>query len=246
MFIDTHAHIPLDIKESFVNNAIKNNVKVIVNQSEDLKTSYDSVDLANTFNEVFACVGVHPENVKEFKESDLPKFRELLMNKKVVAVGEIGLDYYYGKEDKDLQIKVFREFLKLAEMYDKPVVIHSRDAVMDTINILKEYNVKGIIHCFSGSLEVANIYIKMGFYLGIGGVLTFKNSKLYEVVKNISIDNLVLETDSPFLSPEPYRGKPNESKNIPIIGECLSKYLGISLEEVMNKTTSNAKNIYKL
>lgn len=168
------------------------------------------------------------------------------MNKKVVAVGEIGLDYYYGKEDKDLQIKVFREFLKLAEMYDKPVVIHSRDAVMDTINILKEYNVKGIIHCFSGSLEVANIYIKMGFYLGIGGVLTFKNSKLYEVVKNISIDNLVLETDSPFLSPEPYRGKPNESKNIPIIGECLSKHLGISLEEVMNKTTSNAKNIYKL
>ena len=246
MFIDTHAHIPFEKSESFVKNAKEANVNIIVNASEDLKTSITSVDLSKLYDGVYACIGVHPEHAKDFDFSEMDEFRKLLKNEKVVAIGEIGLDYYYGKDDMESQKRVFKAFLELAKEVNKPVVIHTRDAVMDTINILKEYNLKGIIHCFSSSKEVGMEYIKLGYKLGIGGVLTFKNSNLRNTVKSLGLENLVLETDSPFLSPEPYRGKENESKNIPIIAKVLADSLGQDLFRVEEVTTNNAIDIFDI
>ncbi len=246
MFIDTHTHILEEEASEYYNNAIEANVKIMLTASEDLKTSLEAVRIANEFPNVFACIGVHPSDAKDFKDEDIDKFRELCKDNKVVAIGEIGLDYYYGKEDKDRQIEVFKMFLSLALEVDLPVVIHTREATFDTINILKEYNVKGVIHCFNGSIETAREYMKLGFSFGIGGVLTFKNSKLFETVKEIPLDKIVLETDSPYLTPEPYRGKKNESKYIPIIAECLAKHTGKTLEEIAEITTNNAKRIFNI
>ena len=165
---------------------------------------------------------------------------------KVVGVGEIGLDYHYGKEDILLQKELFEKQLILAKSNNLPVVIHSRDAVNDTIEILKKYDVKGVIHCFSGSVETADIYIKMGYKLGIGGVVTFKNSNLYKVVEHVGLKNIVLETDAPYLAPEPYRGKQNSSKYIPVIAAKIGDILNISDLEVARVTTETACNLFDL
>lgn len=246
MFIDTHCHIKKDDASVYVKNAADANVKILLNASEDLSSSLENISISETYSNVYACVGVHPNNVENFDFNSLKDFKELVKKEQVKAIGEIGLDYYYTKEDRELQIKVFREFLKLAEETDLPVVIHSREATLDTIEILKEYKVSGVIHCFSGSLETAREYIKMGFCLGVGGVLTFKNSRLFEVIKEIPLEYIVLETDSPFLTPEPFRKYKNESKYIPVIAESLAKYKGVSVEEVMNLTTLNARRIFDI
>lgn len=246
MFVDTHCHIGKENMSEYVSNASNCNVQVLINASTDLSDSLDNIDISKNYSNVYTCVGVHPENVEDFDFSLMNKFRELVKDSHVKAVGEIGLDYHYTKENKDLQIKLFQEFLKLAEEVNLPVVIHSRDATLDTINILKQYNVKGVIHCFSGSLETAKEYINMGFALGVGGVITFKNSKLYEVIKDVPLEYIVLETDAPFLTPEPYRKYKNESKYIPVIGEYIANLKGVSLEEVMNVTTNNARRIFDI
>ena len=246
MFIDTHTHIMEEEASEYCKNAMEANVKIMLTASEDLETSEMAIRIANKFPNVFACIGVHPSNARDFKDEDINKFRELCKNNNVKAIGEIGLDYYYGKEDKERQIEVFRMFLSLAEKVNLPVVIHTRDATADTVNILKEYNVNGVIHCFSGSIETAKEYIKLGFSFGIGGVLTFKNSKLFETIKEIPLDNIVLETDSPYLAPEPFRGKKNESKYIPVIGECLANHTGKTIEEIAEITANNAKKIFNI
>ena len=246
MYIDTHCHIDENIVDEYVENAKSAGVYKIVSASEDLSSSINNVFLASKYAEVFTCVGVHPENVDNFNFDEMNSFLELGRKEKVKAIGEIGLDYYYTKDNKDAQIKVFREFLSLAEKLNLPVVIHSREATMDTINILKEYKVSGVIHCFSGSLETAREYIKMGFLLGVGGVLTFKNSRLFEVIKEIPTEYIVLETDAPFLTPEPFRKYKNESKYIPVIAEKLSEIKGISLEKVSEITTENARRIFDI
>ena len=165
-------------------------------------------------------------------------------NSKIIAIGEIGLDYHYDNTNKDRQKDLFIKQIMLAKEYKLPIVIHTRDATKDTIDILKKFNIKGIIHCFSGSLETAREYINMGFYLGIGGVVTFKNSKLKDVIKEIGLDSIVLETDSPYLSP--IRGNKNFPKNIKIIAEYIASLLNISVEEVSKKTTLNVKKIYNI
>lgn len=247
MFVDTHCHIEKEYADEYVKNANLSGVSKILTASEDYQSSKLAIDIANSYEGVFACIGVHPENVDNFNDDDINKFRELLKHKKVKAIGEIGLDYHYGKENRDRQIEVFKIFLSLAEEYNLPVVIHSRDAIEDTIKVLKEYNkVVGVMHCFSGSYETAIEYIKLGFSLGIGGVLTFKNSKLYETVKRLPLDKIVLETDSPFLTPEPYRGTPNESKYIPLIAECLANHLELSVGEVARRTTLNSCLIFDI
>src|SRR5699024_7496682 len=177
-------------------------------------------------------------------ESDLDYLKSLLGEKKIVGIGEIGLDYHYTKENKDKQIWLFEEQLKIAEEFNLPVVIHSRDATMDTINTLKKYKVKGIIHCFSGSLETANIYISMGFLLGIGGVVTFKNSKLKDVVKEVPSESIVLETDSPYLAPVPFRGKINSSKYLEYIANFIAEIKNISVEELAEITSRNASSLF--
>ncbi len=246
MFIDTHCHIKKDEANLYVSNAVDANVQILINASEDLASSLENISISEEFSNVYACVGVHPNNVQGFNEESLKDFELLIKKKQVKAIGEIGLDYYYTKEDRELQIKVFRTFLKMAEENNLPVVIHSREATQDTINILKEYKVTGVIHCFSGSLETAKEYIKMGFSLGVGGVLTFKNSRLFEVIKDIPLEYIVLETDSPFLTPEPYRKYKNESKYIPVIAESLANFKGVSVKEVMEVTTKNARRIFDI
>ena len=205
------------------------------------------LEYSKKYDELFLTIGFHPEVCDDITEEDISWLKNLIVNNpKVVGVGEIGLDYHYDGYNKDRQIKLFEEQLKIAEELGLPVVIHSRDATLDTINTLKKYSVIGDIHCFSGSLETAKIYINMGYVLGIGGVITFKNSKLRDVVSNLSISNIILETDSPYLAPMPHRGELNSSKYIPLIAEEISKALDVSIDEVYEKTTKNAENLFKL
>ena len=203
--------------------------------------------IINNYNIVYATIGYHPDQADIITEKDIKKLENLVnSSKKVVGIGEIGLDYHYDDINKDKQKQIFEMQLKIAEKLSLPVVIHSRDATFDTIEILKKYKVKGIIHCFSGSLETANIYIGMGYKLGIGGVLTFKNSKLGEVVKEVSLNSIVLETDSPYLTPDPYRGKTNSYKYIPVIAEKLSQIKDVTINEVAKITTKNCYDLFDL
>lgn len=243
MYIDTHCHISKnyydDITEVITDSKNNGLDKIIISccEVDDIE---ESLNIINNYDNVYATFGYHPDQIDKVCDEDLKKLETLIKtNQKIVGIGEIGLDYHYGT-DKEKQKKLFKEQLKIVQRLNLPVVIHSRDATKDTIDILKTFNVSGVIHCFSGSLETANIYISMGYKLGIGGVLTFKNSKLYRVIENINLENIVLETDSPYLTPEPYRGKTNSSKYIPIIAKKLAEIKKVSIEEVAKITTNNA------
>ena len=249
MYIDTHCHISKnyydDINEVIADSKNNGLEKIIISccEVEDIE---ESLNIINNYDNVYETFGYHPDQIDKVCDEDLKRLETLIKtNQKIVGIGEIGLDYHYGT-DKEKQKKLFKEQLKIAQRLNLPVVIHSRDATKDTIDILKMYNVSGVIHCFSGSLETANIYISMGYKLGIGGVLTFKNSKLYKVIENINLENIVLETDSPYLTPEPYRGKTNSSKYIPIIAKKLAEVKKVSIEEVAKITTNNAYLIFDL
>lgn len=249
MFVDTHCHLSIKDYDD-IDLVIKNNIdsgvsKIIVSACEivDFK---EAVSLLNKYDSVYLTLGFHPSEVSKVNDYDLEELKKLLKLYRVVGVGEIGLDYHYGKDDYLEQIDLFEKQLKIAEEVNLPVVIHSRDAVNDTINTLKKYNVTGVIHCFSGSVETADIYIKMGYKLGIGGVVTFKNSNLYKVVEHVGLSNIVLETDAPYLAPVPYRGQQNSSKYIPIIAEKVADILNVSLEKVADQTTLNACNLFDL
>ncbi len=250
MFVDTHCHLSHeyydDISE-IINENKKAGVDKIIISGCDNQGIAEALDICKKYDNVFITIGYHPEEVEKIKNSDINNLKKIVQStKKVVGIGEIGLDYHYEKNNRDKQISLFEMQLRLAEELNLPVVIHSRDAVNDTINILNKYKVKGVIHCFSGSLEVAKIYLKMGYKLGIGGVITFKNSKLSEVVKNIGLENIVLETDSPYLTPEPFRGKKNSSKYLKYIAEKIADVCGVSVDEVGEKTTRNAQDIFDL
>ena len=247
MYIDTHCHLSRedydDIDKVIEENKNANIDKIVVSGCS--RESIEEVmDLKDRYDMVYVTIGYHPEYADTVTESDLDYLKSLLGEKKVVGIGEIGLDYHYTKENKDKQIWLFEEQLKIAEEFNLPVVIHSRDATQDTINTLKKYKVKGIIHCFSGSLETAKIYISMGFLLGIGGVVTFKNSKLKDVVKEIPINSIVLETDSPYLTPVPYRGKVNSSKYLEYIAKFIAEVKNISVEELAEITSKNAYSLF--
>ena len=249
MFIDTHCHLSIDDYDD-IDLVIKENKSAGVDKIIISGCSKDgileSLSLAEKYEDVYVTIGYHPSEVNYVNDELLDELRLQLSYDKVVGLGEIGLDYYYGKETRDEQLILFEKQLKIAEELGIVVVVHSRDATQDTIDCLKKYNVKGVIHCFSGSVETANIYVGMGYKIGIGGVGTFKNSKLYEVVKSVGLNNIVLETDSPYLTPVPFRGQKNSSKHIPIIAECVSKILDVSVEEVASVTTDNACYLFDL
>ena len=249
MLIDSHAHVLSEFFENIdevIENAMKNNIKKIINCATDISTSYEVINISKKYKNVFPAVGIHPESAKD----NIDKIEELekIINKeKVIAIGERGLDYYYGKENKDIQIKLFEEQLKIAEKYNLPVIIHSREATQDTISILKKYKVKGIIHCFSGSTETAKEYIKMGYLLGVNGIVTFKNSKnIKEVLKNIGLSSIVLETDCPFLTPEPFRKYKNEPKYVLTVAKFLSMFFDKDLQEIEKITTNNVLSIFDI
>ena len=247
MYIDTHCHLSIEDYND-IDKVIEENKDALVEKIVVSGCSRESIeevmDLKDKYDMIYVTIGYHPEYADTITKSDLDYLKSLLGEKKIIGIGEIGLDYHYTKENKDKQIWLFEEQLKIADAFNLPVVIHSRDATMDTINILKKYKAKGIIHCFSGSLETANIYISMGFLLGIGGVVTFKNSKLKDVVKEVPLESIVLETDSPYLTPVPFRGKVNSSKYLEYIAMFIADIKNISVEELAEITSKNASSLF--
>ena len=237
--IDSHAHIFSEYYnvDDLVKELKKDNVIKVVNCATSKKDIIEVIELGKKYNNyLLPAIGYHPENVSEF---DFEFLEKILKGNKVFAIGEIGLDYYWVKDNKEKQKEIFIKQIELAKKYDLPVIVHTRDSIQDTYDILKYSKVKAIIHCFSGSYEMANEFIKLGFKLGIGGVLTFKNSKLHEVIEKIELKNILLETDSPYLSPEPNRGKQNIPSNVFYVAKKISEIKNISVDDVIKITTNN-------
>lgn len=248
MFTDTHCHITkeyYDNIDEIISNAHRAGITKMIVNGIDYQSNDEVLKLAEKHEGVYAAIGFHPENIADF---DLEHLKQIEKNiKSIVAIGEIGLDYHYEPCDREAQKKMLRSQLELAQKYEKPVIIHSRDATADTIAVLKEYpTVTGVIHCFSGSLETAQTYIALGYKLGFGGVLTFKNSHLKEVLKKIPQNCILLETDSPYLSPEPKRRAHNEPANVIYIAEFAARELQIDLEELSRITEANVKAVFDI
>lgn len=249
MFVDTHCHIYdeyYDDIEKVLKKIKDNNIGKIINNGCDAKSNIEVLKKVSSYDFMYGALGIHPESVLDYKKEDIDFIEQHLNDEKIVAIGEIGLDYHYGKENKEAQIILFEEQLKLAEKYNKPVIIHSRDATLDTIEMIKKYKVRGVIHSFSGSLETANIYLKLGFLLGVNGVITFKNCNLKDVIKEIPVEKLVLETDSPYLTPVPFRGERNDSSHINEIAEFVASLKGVSMEHLANITNENIHQVFDI
>lgn len=250
MYFDTHAHYDdkafsedrIELIESFP----KKGVDTLINVGADMQSSLASVELAEKYSYIYAAVGVHPYDAEKMCDKDIDMLLEYSKHKKVVAIGEIGLDYHYEDCDKNKQRLWFEKQLELCAYVDLPVIIHSRDATEETLEIIQRSKVrKGVIHAFSGSSEIAQIYEDMGFYIGVGGVVTFKNAKkLVEVVEKTPIERILLETDSPYLTPTPFRGQRNSSLYLPYVAEKISEIKNISLDMVVEKTHQNAEELF--
>lgn len=255
MIFETHAHYD---DEKFDGDRVEllshllkeNNIGNIVNVGASFRGCKDSLKLAESYDNVYAAIGIHPEEIDDASDEVLEWIRENASNPKVVAIGEIGLDYYWVKdpEGRAKQRIWFDKQMDLAKEVNLPVVIHSREAAEDTFNTIKSYNtqdVKGIVHCYSYSKELALEYVKMGWYIGVGGVVTFKNGKkLVETVEAIPLENIVLETDCPYMAPEPHRGSRNSSIYLKYVAEKIAQLKGVSVEEVERITYENALRIY--
>ena len=249
MYTDTHLHLNEEYYEDIevvIKEATENNVKRLIISSFDKKSIIEAINIVDHHENIYMTLGFHPEVADDVTDEDITWLKEQLKHPKCIAVGEIGLDYYWRKDNKEVQKRLFRKSLSIAEELNLPVVIHSRDSFEDTYETLKEYKLKGIIHCFGGALENAKRYIELGYLLGIGGVVTFKNSKLKEVIKDIPLDKIVFETDSPFLAPAPYRGKQNGPKYIPIIGRTIAEIKEINEKELMSITEKNITKLFKI
>lgn len=249
MLIDSHCHLYkeyyLNIDE-IINKAKSNNVMKFISCADSLESCKEMHELSYKFDDVYYAIGIHPENSNTSYQEFENFFYYCLPNPKLLAIGEIGLDYHYENCNREEQIELFEKQLVLAEREKLPVIIHSRDATLDTLNILKKHHNYGVIHCFSGSLEIANEYIKLGYYIGVGGVVTFKNAKIADVVKELPMDKIILETDSPFLAPTPYRGEQNDPSHILDIANFVAQLKNISLSEVEEITTNNVNKLFFL
>lgn len=248
--IDTHAHI--NTKEydnridEIIQNAKRNNVNKIITVGMDKKTSIRAIELAEQYDETFASVGIHPAYVDESNHNDL---NNLYNNKRVVAVGEIGLDYYWKDDNRKLQEKVFEEQLLKAIELDLPVIIHTRNSFKETYEIVSKYKgkIKGVFHCFSSDLEDAIKTVELGFYIGVDGPITFNNNEpIRTIIEKIDLIHILIETDSPYLTPVPFRGKKNEPANVMYVAKKVAEIKNISLEEVIKQTSINAKNLFKI
>ena len=246
--IDTHCHI---LKEYYsdidkvISELRENGICKIIVNGTDMKSNMEVLELVGKYDIVYGAIGFQPTELADFKNEDIAWLEEHINDDKIVAIGEIGLDYHYEDTNKRLQNAVFKKQLELASKYNKPVIVHSRDAIQDTYNLLSQYKIQGSIHCFSGSLEMAREFIKLGFYIGIGGVVTYKNAKnLIRVIKNIPLEYIVLETDSRYLTPEPFRGGDNSPKYIPIIASKIGEIKAIDKNLVVKITTDNANRLF--
>lgn len=250
MYFDSHTHYDDERfdedRHSLLESLKEKGVDYVVHAGADMVSSYKGIELADQYSFIYTAIGVHPHEVHQMSEEDIEKLRKLSKHPKVVAIGEIGLDYYYNYSSKEDQVYWFKRQLELAKELLLPVIIHSRDASQQTFDILKEADIhRGVIHCFSGSYELAKEYVKRGFYIGIGGAITFNNAKkLIEVAKNISIENIVIETDCPYLTPVPFRGKRNDSSYLKYIVEKIAEVKEMEPQEVARRTLENAKILY--
>ena len=248
---DTHAHYDDsrfdEDRDELISSLSEKGVSHIVNCGCDLKSSLTTVALAEKHSFIYAAVGVHAHEAEETTEEDLTEIEKLYNNKKVVAVGEIGLDYHYDFSPRERQLEVFKRQLILANKLDLPVIVHDREAHEDTMNLLKRYKPKGVVHCFSGSAEMAKEIVKLGMYIGIGGAVTFKNAKKpIEVVEYLPLDRLVLETDAPYMTPVPFRGQRCDSAHIAYTAERIAEIKGIDVQELIDICNENAKRLFNL
>ena len=254
MIFDTHAHYDDDAfdegRDALLSGMKEAGVEYIVNVGASMASSERSIKLAEKYPFVYAAVGVHPDEVGELDEEKFEKLREWTTHEKVKAVGEIGLDYYWDKEKHDLQKHWFMRQMELASEVKLPMIVHSREAAKDTLDMViaaKPLNLSGIIHCYSYSVEQAREYLNMGYYIGIGGVVTFKNAKkLKEVAEYTPLSQIVLETDCPYLAPTPFRGKRNDSSKIAYVAEELAAIKQVPVEEVIRITNENGRRLYNI
>lgn len=252
MLFDTHAHLndeAFDADRAELLETFKDaGVGLVLNAGCSLESSYASIELAEQYPWIYASVGTHPDTADEVNEELLETYRRMCQNPKVKAIGEIGLDYHYETIPREVQQQAFRMQMGLAEELDMPVIVHERDAHEDGMAIVKEFSkVKGVFHCYSGSAEMARQLVDMGWYIGFTGVLTFKNArKAVETAASIPLERIVLETDCPYMAPEPYRGRRNHSGYLMKMAEKLAQIRGLSVEEVISITTENAKRLYRI
>ena len=247
LIIDTHAHYDDEkfdgVRDELLCSLNKNGVDKIITCAVDGFSAKETLDIAEKYDFVYAAVGIHPENLQS--NTTVDEIRALSAHKKCVAIGEIGLDYYWTSDNKDEQLKVFENQVILANELKLPVIVHDRDAHADTLEILKRHKPKGVLHCFSGSSEMAKEVIKIGMYIGVGGVVTFKNAKkMPDVIKAIPLERILLETDCPYLAPEPYRGKLCHSGYITLTAQKVAEILGTPRDGILRQTRENAKKLF--
>ena len=255
MLFDSHAHLNDarfdEDREALIQKLQEEHVDLVLNPGADIETSISSVELANKYDFIYAAVGVHPHDVKDLDDTAIDTLRKLATeNEKVVAIGEIGLDYYYDNSPREVQKEWFKKQIELANELKLPIIIHDRDAHQDTFEITK--NTKSpeigcVLHCYSGNVELAKEYVKMGCYISIPGTVTFKNNKkTREVAKEIPLEYLLIETDSPYMAPEPHRGKRNDPSLVAFVADKIAQEKGISYEKVCEATKENAKRLFNI
>ncbi len=247
MLVDSHAHIYKenydDIKD-VVMDSKKYGVKKIINCSDNIETAKEVIDISKRYESfLYSSIGIHPHNVNKYNKKDIIELEKLIIDNNIIAIGEIGLDYFYDK-NKYKQKKLFKIQLKLAEKYKLPVIVHSRNSNKDVYKLLRKYKVKGIVHCFSGNCNEANNFIKLGFLIGVGGIITFKKNNLKAVIKNIGLEYIVLETDSPYLTPEPFRKYKNEPKYIAEVAKKIADIKNIKYEDIIEISFNNLCRIF--
>jgi len=250
MFVDTHCHIVMehyDDIDDVIRRAIDNDVKRIIVNGYNMKSNREILELVKKYDVVYGALGIQPQELEDYTDENLAFIESHIMDDKIVAVGEIGLDYHYDDTDRERQNKLFRKQLDIAYRYNKPVIIHSRDCIQETYDILKLSKVKGVLHCYSGSSEMALEFNKIGFMIGVGGIVTFKNAKnILDVIKSVSLEYIILETDSPYLTPEPFRGMRNEPSYIPIIAERVAEIKNLDIKDIKGVTMSNARRLFDI
>ena len=251
MLTDTHCHLYFeDLKKDLqgvFDRASKLGVSRFICPATNMEDVHQCIEIAENYDQVFCSSGIHPHDTKDVPQNYIEKIYNLMSNVNMIAIGEIGLDYFRNISDSNIQKKILREQLKIALAIDKPVIIHNREADEDMINILTEFpEVSGVAHCFSSKLDMANQFLELGYYISFSGNLTFKNSHLPSIAKELPLDRLLVETDSPFLSPVPFRGKPNEPARVRYVAEKLAEIHNIALEEIANITSENASKIFRL
>jgi len=251
MVFDSHVHLDDerfdDVREELIASLKQNGVDYVINIGADMESSKASVLLSEKYDFIYAAVGVHPHDTASMTEDDILKLKELSKGKKVVAIGEIGLDYHYEGTDKEAQKKWFERQIVLAKELGLPVIVHSRDAIGDTLEILRKYKPKGVMHCFSASVESAREILDMGMYISFAGPITYKNSKkLIEAVKEVPHDKFLIETDCPYLPPEPHRGQRNTPVYVRLVAAKIAEILGLSFEEVCRLSEENTKTLFNI